>query len=96
MKVDSLVTHSMKAWANCAQITLYFVLSHHVCVCFHFSWSPRGVLLAAHNQAKYIKDGKVKQTPRLQCLAGHVLHVVSVHAGDGINKTTYTYNHVIL
>lgn len=36
------------------------LLSSHCCA-FPFSWSPRGVLLAAHSPAKYIKDGKVRE-----------------------------------
>jgi saccharopine dehydrogenase (NADP+, L-glutamate forming) len=30
---------------------------------YKFSWSPRGVLLAAGNSAKYWKDGKVEEIP---------------------------------
>lgn len=30
---------------------------------YKFSWSPRGVLLAARNTAKYYKDGNVETTP---------------------------------
>jgi saccharopine dehydrogenase (NADP+, L-glutamate forming)/spermidine synthase len=30
---------------------------------YKFSWSPRGVLLAGKNSAKYLKDGKVRDIP---------------------------------
>lgn len=30
---------------------------------YKFSWSPKGVLLAGNNSARYIADGKVKQIP---------------------------------
>ena len=50
-------------------ISLWICIESVVIVLSCVSWSPRGVLLAAHNQAKYIKDGKVKQNPR-KCLAG--------------------------
>ncbi|MFH1681375.1 MAG: saccharopine dehydrogenase C-terminal domain-containing protein [Candidatus Eisenbacteria bacterium] len=30
---------------------------------YKFSWSPRGVLLAGKNSAKYLKDGKVREIP---------------------------------
>lgn len=35
---------------------------------YKFSWSPRGVLLALRNSAKYYKDGKIEEIPGHQLM----------------------------
>jgi len=48
---------------------------------YKFSWSPRGVLLAGRNDARYLEDGQVVEVPNSRLFATH--HTVHVEGlGD--------------
>lgn len=41
------------------------------CMGYKFSWSPRGVLLAGRNNAKYLEDGKIMEIPGPELFKHH-------------------------
>jgi len=46
---------------------------------YKFSWSPRGVVLAGRNDARYLEDGQVVEVPNRRLFATrHTLHVEGV------------------
>ena len=43
---------------------------------YKFSWSPRGVLLALQNSAKYYKDGKMQEVPGQKLMASAQPYII--------------------
>jgi saccharopine dehydrogenase-like NADP-dependent oxidoreductase len=60
---------------------------------YKFSWSPRGVLLASKNSAKYLKDGRVVSIPAADLFAGpEIIRVPGLGEFEGYpNRDSVSY-----
>ena len=60
---------------------------------YKFSWSPRGVLLASKNSAKYLKDGRIVSIPAADLFAGpEIIRVPGLGEFEGYpNRDSVSY-----